>query len=55
MTAALNDVQREALRALCDTVVAKIDRPDDPDGFWARTGSDVGADQAAAELIAGLP
>ena len=55
MAAELSGAQRETLRAICDTVVPSIRREPDPDGFWARCGSDVGADLAFAELIAALP
>ena len=55
MAAELSGAQRETLRAICDTVVPSIRREPDPDGFWARCGSDVGADLALAELIAALP
>src|SRR3954454_611274 len=51
----LTDRQREALRTLCDTVVPRVDRDDDPTGFWARTASDMGVPEAAEELIANLP
>ncbi|HYW23959.1 MAG TPA: GMC family oxidoreductase [Terriglobales bacterium] len=51
----LNETQRETLRAVCDTVVPRIERGDDPQGFWARTASDVGVDRALELLIGGLP
>jgi choline dehydrogenase-like flavoprotein len=38
----LSDVQREVLRALCDTVVPSVPREDDADGFFARRASDIG-------------
>ena len=38
--------QRETLSAIVDTFVASIPREDDPDGFYAAKGSDVGADVA---------
>jgi choline dehydrogenase-like flavoprotein len=41
MTMVMTESQRVALAALVDTVVPAIERDDDPDGFWARTGSDV--------------
>ncbi|MEU8661671.1 GMC family oxidoreductase [Actinoplanes philippinensis] len=47
--------QINVLRLLCDTVVPSIDRPDDEDGFWARTATDVGADQGVLALISSLP
>ena len=51
----MNDVSREVLRAICDTVCPPLERADDPDGFWARAGSDVGADEGVAQMLAGLP
>jgi choline dehydrogenase-like flavoprotein len=51
----LNETQRETLRAVCDTVVPRVEGRDDPDGHWARTASDVGVDRALEQLIAGLP
>ena len=42
----LTDVQRATLRAVCDTVVPSISRQDDPDGFFARKATDIGADAA---------
>jgi choline dehydrogenase-like flavoprotein len=51
----LGDSERAVLRAVCDTVVPSIERDRDPDGFWARRASDLGVDQAAAQLIAEIP
>src|SRR5215831_5214942 len=51
----LNETQRATLRAVCDTVVPRVEGREDPDGYWARTASDVGVDRALEELIAGLP
>jgi choline dehydrogenase-like flavoprotein len=51
----MNEVQRAVLRAIADTVVPRIERADDPHGFWARTGSEVGADGGVAEAIAQMP
>jgi choline dehydrogenase-like flavoprotein len=55
MTSQLGDAQLATLRLACDTVVPRIERDDDPDGFWARSASDVGADAALAEMISELP
>ncbi len=55
MAAELSDAHRQTLRAICDTVVPALPREPDPDGFWGRRSSDVGADLALAELIADLP
>ena len=51
----LSEPHRAILRAVCDTFVPSLSRPEDPDGFWARAASDVGADQGVADLIATLP
>jgi choline dehydrogenase-like flavoprotein len=51
----VSDVRREVMRAICDTVCPALERADDPDGFWARSGSDVGAPEALGEVIAGMP
>ena len=51
----MNELQREVLRAIADTVVPRVERADDPDGFWARTGSETGADEGVAEAIAQMP
>jgi len=51
----LNETQRATLRAVCDTVVPRVEGREDPDGYWARTASDVGVDRALEQLIAGLP
>jgi choline dehydrogenase-like flavoprotein len=53
--AGLTEAQREALRAFCDTIVPSIDRPDDPDGFWARQASDLAVDQGVEQIILTLP
>jgi choline dehydrogenase-like flavoprotein len=51
----LNETQRETLRAVCDTVVPRVERADDPAGHWARAASDLGVDRALEQLVAGLP
>ncbi|GAC1323139.1 MAG: GMC family oxidoreductase [Thermoleophilaceae bacterium] len=51
----LSDIQRSALEALCDTIVPRIERPDDSTGFWARTASDLGVDRGVESLICGIP
>ncbi len=43
MDAELTPPQRDTLTALVDTFVPAIERDDDPDGFFATKGSDVGA------------
>ena len=48
--------QRETLTAIVDTFVASVARDDDPDGFYATKGSDVGADVAIElHLLTHLP
>ena len=51
----LNETQVHVLRAICDTIVPSIAREHDPDGFWGRTATDVGADQALIVALGGLP
>jgi choline dehydrogenase-like flavoprotein len=55
MPVPLTDAQLATLRIVCDTVVPSIDRPDDPDGFWARRATDVGADQALLMTMEAMP
>ncbi|MCH9669327.1 MAG: GMC family oxidoreductase [Actinomycetia bacterium] len=51
----ITDQRREALKALCDTVVPSINRAEDPHGFWARSGSDLGADQGIIGALDTMP
>jgi choline dehydrogenase-like flavoprotein len=51
----MNETQREVLRAIADTAVPRVERADDPNGFWARSGSELGAHEAVAEAIAQMP
>ncbi len=51
----LGEKERAILRAVCDTVVPAIERIPDPNGFWARSASDLGTDAAVEELIVGIP
>src|SRR4051812_39554014 len=51
----MNEIQRQVLRAIADTVVPAVERADDLHGFWARSGAEVGADAAVAEAIAQMP
>src|SRR3954447_433705 len=53
--AGLTEAQRATLRAFCDTIVPSIERPDDPDGFWARKASDLAIDDGVEQIIATLP
>jgi choline dehydrogenase-like flavoprotein len=50
----LTDTQRATLRLFCDTIVPRIDRQPDPDGFFARTATEIGVDQGVEQLIDGL-
>ena len=51
----LTDLQQRTLRAVCDTVVPSIPRAEDPDGFFARRATDVGADEALLLALDALP
>ena len=51
----MNEEQRAVLRAVCDTVYPRIERDDDPDGFWARSASDMGLPEAVEDLISQIP
>jgi choline dehydrogenase-like flavoprotein len=51
----LGERQLATLSQVCDTVVPAIERQPDPDGFWARKATDVGADVALAEAFSALP
>ncbi|MEU9117051.1 GMC family oxidoreductase [Streptomyces sp. NPDC048483] len=55
MTTGLSESQRTVLRVVCDTVVPRIDRTEDPDGFWARTASDLGVDAALEGIVGTMP
>ena len=55
MTQEMTEAQRAVLRAVCDTVVPPIERAEDPDGFWARTATDLGVDQGVEQLLAEMP
>ena len=43
--------RRGVLEAVCDTVVPALERPEDPEGFWARSAGDVGAPAAVEALL----
>src|SRR3954471_15880923 len=55
MTTQLSDRQRTVLATVCDTVVPRIERPDDPTGFWARSASDMGVPRGVEEMLAMIP
>ena len=51
----LGDAERKVLAAVCDTVVPSIEREPDPEGFWARSASEMGINLGVEELINGIP
>ena len=56
MTIEFTTLQRRTLAAIVDTFVPSVARDDDPTGFYATSGSDVGADAAVEQyLLAHLP
>jgi choline dehydrogenase-like flavoprotein len=55
MPEALTDVQRQTLRELCDTIVPSIAHEPDPNGFWARSATDVGTDEAILQALDMMP
>ncbi|MFI1918262.1 FAD-dependent oxidoreductase [Nocardia sp. NPDC020380] len=55
MTEWMTAERAQALRAICDTIVPPLERPEDKDGFWGRSASEVGADAALAGYLAGMP
>ena len=52
--AELTPNQREVLRALVDTAVPSLQVEDDPHGFWALSGTQVGVDQALELALADM-
>ncbi len=55
MSLEFDDARRETLRAVCDTVVPRLERTPDPHGLWGRSASDLGVHLAAEQLIAAMP
>ncbi|MEA2481690.1 MAG: hypothetical protein QOJ07_3612 [Thermoleophilaceae bacterium] len=55
MTDTFDDSRRAVLRVFCDTIVPRIERPDDPDGFWARSASDLDIAAAVEQLVSEIP
>jgi choline dehydrogenase-like flavoprotein len=51
----LTETQREALIALCDTVVPAVAREQDPDGFFALRASDVGVPAVFEGMLQTMP
>jgi choline dehydrogenase-like flavoprotein len=54
-SAGLSEARRDVLRAFCDTIVPSVERPNDPDGFWARKATDLAIDQGVEQILATLP
>src|SRR3954454_15498045 len=50
-----SEVQLGVLRAVCDTFVPSLRHDPDPHGFWARSATDVGADQAILMALDAMP
>ncbi|MFN2466032.1 MAG: FAD-dependent oxidoreductase [Candidatus Dormibacteria bacterium] len=55
LTPLFNDSQRATLRVLCDTFVPSIKRDPDPDGFWARSASDLQVADWVEATLSPLP
>jgi choline dehydrogenase-like flavoprotein len=51
----LNDTQRATLRAVCDTIVPRLEVADDPHGAFATAATDLGVDAVLEMLIASFP
>jgi len=51
----VQEERRALLRAVCDTVYPRIERDSDPDGFFARSASDLGLPDAVEDLIEQIP
>ncbi len=51
----INQTHRTVLRALAETVVPSMQRPEDPTGFWSLSGSDLKANLAVEQALTGLP
>ena len=51
MGSEFNLLQRKTLTAIVDTFVAAVPREDDPTGFYAAKGSDIGADVFAEQYL----
>src|SRR3954452_13245048 len=47
----LSELQQATLRQLVDTFAPQVAVDDDPTGFWARKGSDLGVDAAIAQQL----
>jgi hypothetical protein len=51
----LSEERRAVLQAVCDTVVPSIEHDPDPTGLWARSATDLGADQGIEQVFDLLP
>jgi choline dehydrogenase-like flavoprotein len=51
----LSEARRTVLQAVCDTVVPSIPRDPDPTGLWARSATQMGADQGIEQVFDTLP
>jgi choline dehydrogenase-like flavoprotein len=51
----LSEIQREALRTLCDTFIPSIERDEDSHGFWGRAASDIGVPEGIEQALADFP
>jgi choline dehydrogenase-like flavoprotein len=51
----LSEIQRDTLRALCDTFVPSLEVPGERAAFYARAASDIGVPDAAEQALAQLP
>ena len=52
---AMSEAHRATLRALCDTIVPSIPHDPDPTGFWGRSATDLGVDEAIGEALDLMP
>ena len=51
MPVSFSELQRQALTAFADTIVAAVPRDPDPDGFFGRAASDLGVPPVAERLL----
>ena len=54
-TGIFDETQRITLARLCDTFVPSIERAPDPDGFWARSASDLGVPAQVEDALTAVP
>jgi choline dehydrogenase-like flavoprotein len=55
VNAQITETHRAVLRALADTLVPSLERPEDPTRFWALSGSQLQANVAVEHALLGLP